>query len=200
MALTGPQSETELCNAALSLLGVEERLADVASDASVNARRCRLALPRGRDSLLAAYPWNFAARRARLPAMAAAPAWGFTAQFLVPPDLLRLRRVRGAGQAGKYVVEATDQGPAILCDLPAPLDILYTSRTTAVGLFDPVFTDALVARLAADLAMPVTQTRSLFETMTLLAARRLEDAQVSDAREGTPAEDLPAGSWWEARR
>ena len=53
--------------------------------------------------------------------------------------------------------------------------------------------------IAADLAMPVTQTRTVFETMTALSLRRLEDAQVADAREGAPGETLPEGSWIAAR-
>ncbi len=200
MALTAAVTETEICNGALSMLGVDERLGDVETDATVNARRCRLAYPRARDALLSAYPWNFAARRASLPAFAADPAWGFATQVLLPADFLRLRHLNGAGQADRYVIESTADGRMLLCDLAAPLDILYTARITSAGFFDSLFVDALTARLAADLAMPVTQTRSLFETMAVIARNRIEEAQVADAREGTAGDSLPAGSWVESRR
>ncbi len=199
MALSAPQSETELCNGALALLGVDERLSDVETDTGVTARRCRSAYPRARDALLTQYPWNFAARRASLPSLAEGPVWGYAAAYLLPADFLRLRHVRHADPDTAYEIESRDEGRVLLCDLSAPLDILYTGRITSVGLFDPLFMDALTARLAADLAMPVTQTRTIFETMAALAARRLDEAHVSDAREGAPNQTMPAGSWFTSR-
>lgn len=199
MTLDYPQSETELCNGALALLGIDDRLTDVESDASVNARRCRLALPRVREALLAGYPWNFAARRARLTAWVSAPPWGFLHQYALPADFVRMRSLREERPGERYAVEAGPAGRMLLSDRPAPLDILYTARLPGVISYDGLFLEALTVRLAADLAMPVTQTRTLFETLHRLAAVRLEEAQAADAREGSPAEGFPAGSWAEAR-
>ncbi len=199
MALDSPSSETGLCNGALALLGLDERLTDVETEDTVNARRCRLALPRARDALLSAYHWNFAARRASLAAAADAPAWGFTRQFALPPDFLRLRSLRDQDPREGWAIEHGPSGRMLLSDRDAPVDILYTARITAVHAFDPLFTDALTARLAADLAMPVTQTRTIMETLSQLAARRLEEAQSCDAREGGGAPGFVDGSWVESR-
>ncbi len=196
MTLSGPVTQTDLCNGALALLGVAERLADVSSDDTINARRCRLALPPARDALLCAHPWNFAARRASLAAASTPPEWGYAFAYPLPADFLRLRAIEGGARPSvRFVIEGQDGRRVLLTDRAAPVKLLYTARVTQVSSFDALFTDALITRLAADLAMPVTQTRTIYEGLSRLALIRLEEAQLADSREGTVGENLPQGSW-----
>jgi len=110
-----------------------------------------------------------------------------------------VRAVRGADMWDRYVIEQGSGGRVILSDRAAPLDILYTARVGSVTQYDALFVQALTAHLAADLAMPVTQTRSLHDQLALTAARATEAAQIADSREGTAGEQLPADSWLLAR-
>ncbi len=91
-------SEVSICNLALQDVG--RGLAITTLDENSQAARvCRLRYPFARDTCLRAYDWNFAAWRASLPALAAAPAFGFANAYQLPPDCLFVREVGEARAA-----------------------------------------------------------------------------------------------------
>ena len=52
-------SQTDICNAALQLIGAKEiSNLDDASDRSPEARQCRLFYPIFRQTVFASHPWN----------------------------------------------------------------------------------------------------------------------------------------------
>lgn len=77
------------------------------------------------DEEIARYPWSFATARATLTATGTAPAFGWSYQFLLPPDCLRvIEEVNGEA----YKIE----GRRILAD-SASLEIRYIQRQEATG-------------------------------------------------------------------
>lgn len=185
-------SETAICNAALIAVGAET--VGAIDEASAVADVLALRYPMIRDAVLQAYKWNFAKRRASLPELSAAPAFGYAHQYLLPADCILVREVVDASQTIKWEVEDADDGPVIVTDLTAPLLILYTTRVQDVSRFRPLFVEALAARLAADLAVKLMDNSAAAERLLTVYQDKLNEARRIDAQEGS-AEDQPTGDW-----
>lgn len=184
-------SEVDICNAALAAIG--ERPVASLEETGEAARLLALRYVPVRDAVLRAHPWNFALARALLQPLADAPAFGFARAYGLPTDCLRV--VEAGAPPAPWRVEArrvlTDEGP--------PLPLLYVRAATETGLYDPLFVEALAARLAADLALRLTENAARAATLWEVYQAKLREARQVDGREGT-ADDLPVGSWLEAHR
>ncbi len=60
----------------------------------------------------------------------------------------------------------------------------YTKAVRETALFDGPFISCLVARLAMELALPVTNSKAMFETMYALYKSRLKDSTTTNAMQG----------------
>jgi hypothetical protein len=184
-------SEVAICNLALAELG---RGAEITSldENSQPARACRRRYPHARDAILRSYDWNFAARRASLPASAARPAFGYDNAFDLPPDCLLVRAIHDA--CTPWEVEGT----RLLASTPPPLRITYTARVTNPGVFDSLFVDVLATRLAADLCVQLTENTPRAQALLQLVQLKLDEARHADAREGN-SDRRQRSSWLDAR-
>jgi hypothetical protein len=190
-------SEVSICNGALDLLGSDP----IASfdDGSKAANLCSRRYSVVRDACLRAYPWNCAIRRTGLAADTTAPAWGYANRFALPegPDpefCLRVLRLEGEDVGATYKVE----GRFILSDEGAPLNILYLARIGDPAQFDALLVEAISARLAADLAWPLTGSQSAAVAMRDTYRAKLIEARSIDAQEGS-VDELSANAWLDSR-
>lgn len=150
-----------------------------------------------RDAVLQAHPWNFAIRRKSLAAATEAPDWGFERAFDFPADPYCLRVLAVSGEdpeSGRWVVE----GRQILTDFNAPLPIRYVARVTDVGLYTPLFVEALAARLAWDWAEMIPGTNSKAQLAKDWYERKLSEARSIDGQEGS-VEVIEAYGWVDSR-
>ena len=78
------------------------------------------------------------------------------------------------------------QGQIIVVDSApsAALWARYTRVTRETALFDGPFVSCLVARLAAELALPIANSRAMFEQMWALYMKRLVDSTTTNAMQG----------------
>jgi len=182
-------SDVSICNKALYLLGEDEIAA--LTDADKPARTCNVFYEPVRDALLRQFPWNFAITRVALSKLSDAPIFGFANQFQLPTDCLR---VLGTDPDVTFKVE----GKKILADVDT-LSIRYISRVTDPTIYDSQFVDLLAARLASEIAIPLTDNHTRQQEMMALYTIRLRAARTSDSQEGTPAV-LDADLWTGARR
>ena len=150
-------STVQICNQALSKVGAA-RIIDLLDDTK-NARILNAIFDIKRDAELAAHPWTFAIKRAEIPALSTAPAFGWLYSYPLPSDFLRLIEVGNetnlydTDSGARFQVE----GGSILCDEASPLQIRYVYRVTNTGLFSALFVEALACRLAAEIAEELTQ-------------------------------------------
>jgi len=175
-------SEVQICNAALSRIGwtallnaAAPDIADAALELSTpQAEQCALWYPRARDATLRRYAWPFATLRTTLAVVAGETRsdWGFV--YAYPGDALAVRFVTRAGLRDPKPVDRAPTkieahkdpdtgdiiGKLILCD-EAEAEISYTVRVENVATFDSDFEDALVWRLAADLARALPKDAKL---------------------------------------
>ena len=111
--------------------------------------------------------------------------------FALPSDCLRVLSTDQTKQDFKV------EGKGIACD-SGTLKIRYIRRVEDPNQFDALFVSALAARLAADMAIPLAQSRSLMEDMMALYQTVLAEAKAADSQEGGP-ESINDWGWLDSR-
>ncbi|HYD99952.1 MAG TPA: hypothetical protein VEH84_11265 [Alphaproteobacteria bacterium] len=136
-----------------------------------------------RDGLLAAYPWRFATGQAELVRLAQPPLADFAHAFALPGDFLRALSAGGDGRGrGAHYRIA---GGRLLSDAEA-VTLTYLYRPAEADL--PAHFDlALIARLAAEFCLPLTENSSRAETLARLAEAELKRAYAVDRQQDAPA-------------
>ena len=181
-------SEVSICNQAISWLGGNLLLS--LADNTTEGRLCAANYAILRDAVLEAAPWTFAQRRVVLTPLAAIPAWGYSTQFLLPGDVLH---VEYCGRSGRWEEddsiddwqkEQSQDGQNVIVCNQSIVYARYTQRVTDVKLMSTLFTQALAARLAMDLATPITNSRSMLQSMAEMFAGKMREAAAQDGKQG----------------
>jgi hypothetical protein len=172
-------SSIELCSSALIKLGAD----GISSfeDGSAEARVAARLYPIARDALLCAHPWSFATAHAKLARLAVEPATDFAFAYQLPTDkaLSAGDEVRGRGSVYRIVSRQlhSDAEEVVL---------RYLFRASE-GDFPAFFVSALVARLAAEFCLPLTENSTRAERLARLAEDELRLARLVDSQQSTPA-------------
>ncbi len=173
-------TETAICNRALGRCG-EAQILDI-SDAGTAARACQLHFGGTRDEVLRSHRWNFATARVQLSELATPPAFYWTHQYALPADFIRAIEVNGTeeGYGRPWKIEGTN-----LLTKEESVNLVYIRRETSVDMWDSLFQEAMVLKLAAKLSVVLrgssTQVEGFLQeyaTITAPLARRV------DANEG----------------
>src|SRR4051812_45279895 len=110
----------------------------------------------------------------------AAPAFGYTYQYVIPSYVIRVIRVI----SGDYVLtDWVREGWRILCDEAGPLYAEVLVRV-AEGDFSPGMVLVLAARLTAAFAIPLTENRQLAKDFMDYYEVLLTDAGAMDGAQG----------------
>ena len=144
------------------------------------------------DEVLRAHFWKCAGARAKLPRLAARPAFGFESAFQLPGDFLRL--IATDPENARVRVE----GRALLAD-ERELAILYIRRLEDATLYDAALRQCLALKLAAMMAYGATASTSLAQEMEARYRDKLREARAYDSMEGE-GPGLPAVSSWAAAK
>lgn len=136
-----------------------------------------------RDELLRKHPWVFAKQRAKLPAMATKPAFGYLYQYELPTDCLRVLPLTCTGEEDGKHVRHRVEGRKILTDLCAPLKIIYIQKRTTASEFDPLFARALGQALALKAAQNITGKTTYVQKAQDLYGQALSEAYITNALE-----------------
>jgi len=155
-------TDIQLCNLALARLG-DSRITAL-TDATAQAQYCSLFYAQTLEELQTEFDWQFCRKLASLTADATSPAFGYSRRFAVPSDFLRLIRLNGIDEDENFSKWEIVDG-FIHTDLSAPAQIEYIASVTTAAKFPAVFVEILSAKLAANLAMPLTGSKELFSQM-----------------------------------
>jgi hypothetical protein len=172
-------SEVSICNQALGWLG--ERPITSLSDASQNANICRDNYPFLRDAVLEERMWTFATARA-VSTVADLSEWGDLYEHPLPLEWLAVYRVYQS--ADGMPVNWSREGEYVLAG-SSKVYMWGVKRVTDTGKFSQLFVQALAARLAADLAMPLTEDRRKQADAWALYQRKLAEAAARDGQQGS---------------
>lgn len=168
-------SVVDICNGALNQLGASTIL--TLTEDSKNARLCNARYTQVRDSVFRSHPWNCLQKRVQLAADTNTPAWGFTQQYTLPADCLRVLTILD------YDADYKIEGRKILTD-NSNMKILYIARITDPNQYDELLRETLSAALAADIAYAVTSSNPTASNMYNLFKDKLKEARFVDATEG----------------
>ena len=122
-----------------------------------------------RDGVLSAYTWQFATRLQDLQLIKATGDGG--GMYALPNDMLRLLKVS---------THAYDVRSGVLYTTAASVQITYIFRPEEAD-FPSYFDTALVARLAAECCLPLTDSTTRTEFLYKQAERELQKARLIDA-------------------
>ena len=168
-------SVVDICNGALNQLGATTIL--TLTEDSKNARLCNARYTQIRDSVFRSHPWNCLQKRLQLAADSDAPAWGFTKQYTLPADCLRVLTILD------YDADYKIEGRKILTD-NSTMKILYISRIEDPNEYDELLRETLSAAIAADIAYAVTSSNPTATNMYNLFQSKLKEARFVDSTEG----------------
>lgn len=176
-------SEVTICNLALSWLA--GNLIISLNDEGVEAQLCKANYELSRDAVLEAMAWTFATKRYRLTPESNAPAWGYAFQFTIPSDVITVLEVTNIGDTpnGANDLDWRREGNLILCDA----DVVYIKaifRQEDPIRYPPNFIQAVAARLAAEIAVPLTESMQLMTMMEGKYKDRLLIAAGTDGIQG----------------
>lgn len=135
-----------------------------------------------RDSILSSYPWTFATGQVELTRLSETPVTDYGYAFQLPNDFLRAISAGSSAQSqgARYRIVRdqlhTDYESIILTYIFRP-DEAETP---------PFFDMVLISRLAAEFAIPVTESTSRAEAMYRMADKELAKARSVDAMQDTP--------------
>lgn len=174
-------SDVAICNRALNAIGQESITA--LDEGTTRAVICNRLYTELRDELLQDHPWNFATKRTALAASVDTPAYEWDYQYPFPADAVRILSVNEDYQK----VEWWSEGRNILTNWESPIYCKYISNDLDEITFPPKFVTALAARLAVELAMPLTESSSRREAMAKEYQIAIRAARGADARESAPA-------------
>ena len=140
--------------------------------------------PSIRDGLVSSHPWSFATGQVTLAKLEAAPVADFANAFQLPADFLRALSagVSGRGRGIDYRIAERR-----LHSNSESIVLTYIFRPDETT-FPPFFDQALIARLAAEFCIPLTDSTSRSQALYALAEQEFRRAKMIDSQQDSPAQ------------
>lgn len=182
-------SSVEICNLALVHLGQEPIL--TLDDTSKEARLCRRLYDPTLEALLRSYPWSFAIRRVLLAQEVEPPVFGFSYQYTLPSDCMRI--VSLSVPDGMYSIEQNK----VLTDEPE-VELRYVYKPKSANDFDAQFVQVFALRLAKLMCQSLTADQDWYVKITQQEMQAIMLAQHTSAIESSP-QTVIEGNWIPSR-
>lgn len=137
-----------------------------------------------RDALLSAYGWSFASGQVALTQLSDSPVADYQNAFQLPNDFLRAISA-GSGGRGRGLNYRIARGALHTDAQDVILSYIFRPEEEE---FPPYFDMVVIARLAAEFCIPVTENTSRADSLF-----RLADVEFSRARQIDAQQDSPMG-------
>lgn len=190
-------SQVQIVNLALTKLG-QNRVINITDDTET-ARTMNSLWDVARDTVFADHPWKFAIKRAELPALTSVPAFGWTKQYTIPEESLRIVQVADDWVFYQPTVEsfAIEDGK-ILTDMTAPLPVRYVRRLENTGLWPVLFARVVALQLAVDACERLTNSNTKLQAVAADYSEAVRAAKRQNAIE-RPPQAVVYSDWLNAR-
>jgi hypothetical protein len=149
--------------------------------------------------------WSWAKARASLPALSAAPEWGFKYAYQLPSDFVTLISIGDYGPypnisnvRGRDDGEWSVEGDQILCNYAAPLKIRYLRDEPDYSRWGANCTEAFSLYIASQICERLTQSNSKKQLIIADYRQALIAAAMDDSKQNPP-QDIPDNSWVTSR-
>jgi hypothetical protein len=184
-------STTEICNYALSMAQAT-LVDDISVDTSESARQCAALYPLVRDAVLRSHPWNCAILRQPLTLNLTAPSFEFDYSYALPADCLRALDLYGSDN--KFEVENGN-----LLTNEADANLTYIAQITDVSKYDALLVEAIATKLAAKLAITLSNSRLYASQLEQQYLVILSEARRVNGQEGSPKYIAQKSGWTDSR-
>lgn len=161
-------------------------------DATRESDACKNSYDRSRRAVLRSHPWNCAVTRVILAPLSTVPAFGFSHQFQLPSDCLRLIDL-DEGEDQDFKIE----GKTILSD-ETSLDVRYIRDVTISSDMDVLLAEAIACYIAWDISYAVTQSNDVRDEMWTAFQKLVRTSKTVDAQEDAISL-LEANQWVDSR-
>ena len=170
----------QICNLALSWLGASRILNF--DENSNESRLCADNYDPLRQAVLEERAWTFADETIALTAPLP-PVMGNEFAYELPTTMLRAYRVYDP--SGRRLEFRRQGSKLLVAGYSGDIFVRGTQDISETSRFSPGFTQALAARIAADLAIALTRSRQLQSDMWTLYNAKLSQAAANDATQAT---------------
>ncbi len=185
-------SSTDICNLALDLLS-SGTVQDIENPTNPTEELLNRWYDQCRRKVLREHPWNFAAKRIQLAASSTAPAFGYSTQFPVPADFIRVLTINDSTYTSDVPSSSTqykvENNHILISDLfsdSTVLNLVYVSDYTNVSGMDPMFIDILSYEIALSVAYKVSESNTNIQRIAELHKQRSAMAKAIDGQESPP--------------
>ena len=173
-------SFVEISSNALRLLG-DDPITSF-SDDTERARLVNAVYEEMRDEVTRAAVWNCCKSRQVLASLSETPAFGWAYYHQLPADCLRVVDVL----SGDTRIDHTIEGRRLMTDVSS-VNLIFLKRVTDPNELDVLFIAAYTARIAAELALPISGSNTVATAMWRAYDMKITEARPIDSQEGTSA-------------
>lgn len=133
------------------------------------------------QDLLSSYPWRFALQQVSLGRLQTTPLTDYQYAYQLPNNCLR---ILSAGQNTKSSgIKYRVVGTKLYANVPEVV-LTYIEKPDE-STFPPFFVKALIANLASEFCLPLTESTTRTDYMRKIAAEELTQARLVDAQQAT---------------
>ena len=173
-------SEVDICNKALLSLGAAQIIS--LDDEQTEAVLCKQLYADLRDAVLQAHDWSFAVERVNLPKSGSDPTFRYANNYPLPARVLHVLEVNKIDRDDPVKDWQVENDAIVTDDNNCSAKLLR--QVTDTSKFSPLFIQALQARLASDMAIPLTSNGKLEEAKWNLYISKLRQATNRDGQQG----------------
>ena len=192
-------SEVAICNQALIWVGGNLITSIDPVEDSDESKICAAIYAPLRDAVLEEREWTFAVDRIEPAALVALPKYGFDKKFQIPPNVIRVLQVSRAdsnviaglpqsrsstGMGRETAIEWLREGATIVANNATQIYARVLIRIEDTTKFSPAFDQALAARIAMDIAIPIASSAKLQKDMAAMYGEKIALAAASDGMQG----------------
>jgi hypothetical protein len=202
-------SALEICNLALQNLGANRISSVFPSDASPEADECNLRYDAVRRAVLESCLWTFASTRTALNLLEVSPIFGYTNQFALPSDYIRMVAseeqesyvtfppsfngyitISNSSQfykADNYKIERANIGGtwySVLLSNDGAKNIIYIYDNDDESTYPPAFVEMLAQGLSAAICYRVTNNQAKTDTEYQKFQAMLDNASTMNSQNG----------------
>ena len=193
-------TQTQICNIALGWLGANRISSLAIEENSKEWLLCSENYDSLRDAVLEEKEWTFAVTRVILTPIEEKVVFGQEILFRKPPDSLRILTVHDSSVVRPLPVTSPTVASRGVHDIPQAdgwqvegnnilanaekIYVRYNRRVGAVGTYSAAFVQALAQRMAAEFALPLTESKTLYDRMWAAYAAKITMSGVTDGIQG----------------
>ncbi len=193
-------TDTEICNIALGWLGSSRITSLTTPEDTKEWLLCSENYDPLRKAVLEEREWTFAVTRVIILPDPEAVVFGSETRFRKPPDSVRILTVHDSAvqrpqptttptvtNRGVHEIPQLDgwqaEGNYIIGNADK-IYVRYNKEVSATGVFSAQFIQVLAQRMAAEFALPLTESRSLYDKMWNAYHVKISQGAVTDGMQG----------------